>query len=210
MGTLRNFNLASVMELFGTRTLVETGTGDGDGLAYARLFAFDRIASSEISPALAETARARVGADPRVTITCGTSEGALSELLPTLPQAAPILFWLDAHFPGADYGLADYRAEPDARLRLPLAIELDTIARHRPNSRDVIIADDLRIYENGPFAMGNIPPEANTLPPEHRNIDFVTRGPWAATHNIRRMYDHTGYLILTPRAVSVQSERLAA
>jgi len=63
----------------------------------------------------------------------------------------------------------------------------------------VILVDDLRIYEDGPVETGNTPERAQTLPPERRNIDLVTRGPIAATHDVQRFHPRTGYLVLTPK-----------
>ncbi|MBN8479793.1 MAG: hypothetical protein J0L91_12620 [Burkholderiales bacterium] len=199
MGTLRYFNLQPLMESYGCRTLFETGTGIGDGVRYAAFYAFDAIYTVEIHPDIAATARERFIDDPRVQVLNETSEAALARVLPRIPAERPVLFWLDAHFPGADFGLAGYRDERDPDLRLPLARELDLIARLRGPCRDVILIDDLRIYEDGPYEMGNLPDFAQTLPPDLRNIDFVTRGPWARTHEMQRFREHTGYLVLTPR-----------
>lgn len=198
MGSLRFFNLQTVMEKYGCRYLFETGTGRGEGIHYAAFFHFEKIWSVEIHPEIAAGARERFRHDDRVEILNETSEQALARILPTVDPARPILFWLDAHFPGADFGYAGYGDERDADRRLPLERELDLIARLRRPCRDVIIVDDLRIYEDGPFAEGPMPEHAQTLPPERRNIDFVTKGPWPATHEVRRFYEGTGYLAIAP------------
>ena len=83
--------------------------------------------------------------------------------------------------------------------RLPLQRELELIARLRRPCRDVILIDDLRIYEDGPFEQGAMPDFAQTLPPHLRNIDFVLRRPWSETHDLQRFHQHTGYLVLAPR-----------
>lgn len=199
MGTLRQWNLAPIMEAFGCRYLFETGTSSGDGVHYACFFRFDEIWSVEIIDALAQQARQRFAGDNRVHILNEASETALVRILPAVPPSRPILFWLDAHFPGADNGLAGYGDEPDVDRRLPLQRELDVIAALRPTSRDVVIIDDLRIYEDGDWEQGPLPECASTLPPERRNIDFIERSRWAVTHNIERSTRHTGYLMLTPK-----------
>ena len=199
MGTLRFFNLQPLMETFGCRYLFETGTGIGDGVQYASYYAFERLWSVEIHPDIAATARDRFAGDPRVTILDATSEEAIAAVLPTIDRATPILFWLDAHFPGADFGLANYQDEKDVDRRLPLERELELIGRLRHPCRDVLLIDDLRIYEDGPYEMGPMPDYAQTLPPELRNIGFVERGPWARTHDLQRFKEHTGYLVLTPK-----------
>lgn len=199
MGSLRTFNLAPIMEAFGCRYFFETGTSSGDGVHYASFFRFDEIWSVEIVPELAERAKARFAAVDRVHILNEPSTSALARVLPGLPPSRGVVFWLDAHFPGADDGLADYKAEQDADRRLPLERELEMIATLRPVSRDVIIIDDLRIYEDGDWEMGALPEWASTLPAERRHIDFITKGRWASTHRIERSNRHTGYLLLTPK-----------
>lgn len=199
MGTLRFFNLQSMMEAYGCRSLFETGTGIGDGVQYASYFHFDRIWTVEIHADIAATARERFSGDARIEVIHATSEEALSRVLPGVPNDAPILFWLDAHFPGADFGLAGYKDEKDADRRLPLERELALIAKLRHPCRDVLLIDDLRIYEDGPYEMGTMPEFAQTLPPERRNIDFVQRAPWSATHDLQRFHQQTGFLVLTPR-----------
>jgi hypothetical protein len=53
--------------------------------------------------------------------------------------------------------------------------------------------DDLRLYEEGPFANGNFPGgPAATLPKE--DMEWL-----AATHHITRDYRDEGYLIALPR-----------
>lgn len=200
MGTLRFFNLQPLMEAYGCRHLFETGTGVGDGVRYASFFRFERIWSVEIHPDIAMTAGERFAGDDRIRILNATSEEALKSVLPDVDRATPIVFWLDAHFPGADFGLASYQDERDADRRLPLQRELELIAKLRHPCRDVILIDDLRIYEDGPWEQGPMPDFAQTLPPEQRNVDFVLRPPWSQTHDLQRFQQHTGYLVLTPKA----------
>ncbi|MBK7082892.1 MAG: hypothetical protein IPH55_19850 [Betaproteobacteria bacterium] len=196
MGTLRFFNLQPLLEQFGCRVLFETGTGLGDAVQYASYFRLDRLISVEINAQLAEHARESVGRDPRVRIFCDSSEAVLRSVLPQIPKSTPILFWLDAHFPGADYGLGEYQGEADHDLRLPLQRELATIAELRAGARDVLLLDDLRVYEDGDYEQGPCPAEA--LPPAGaRNLDCLQ--PWQTTHDIRRLYQHTGYVMLTPK-----------
>lgn len=196
------------METFGCSTLFETGTSAGDGIAYAAYFTFDEIWSVEIVEEIAQRARQRFAGDARVHIINSTSEAALMRVLPSLPPSKPILFWLDAHFPGADDGRAGYKDERDDDRRLPLQRELDIIAALRPRGRDVVLIDDLRIYEDGAYEQGPLPDWAQTLPPERRNLGFLETSRWAVTHEFKRSLRHTGYLMLEPKAVA--SERLAA
>lgn len=199
MGTLRQFELQPIMEAFGCRILFETGTSAGDGVEYARYYTFDEIYSVEIVEELAHRAKRRFAGDSRIRILHSSSEDALMRILPAMRPSVPMLFWLDAHFPGADDGLRGYKDEPDADLRLPLQRELDIIATLRPECRDVLLIDDLRIYEDGEYEQGPMPEWAQTLEPERRNLDFLERGRWAVTHEFKRSMKHTGYLMLVPK-----------
>ena len=65
----------------------------------------------------------------RIEILNQTSEEALADVLPAVERDKPILFWLDAHFPGADFGLATYKDEHGREPALPLERELALIAK---------------------------------------------------------------------------------
>ena len=199
MGSLRAFDLPAMIAHFGCRYLFETGTGVGEGVAYALQFPFERIFSVEIHPDVAATARDRFAGDPRVEILTQSSEAALLEVLPRISGDGPVLFWLDAHFPGADYGFASYSDVADHDLRLPLARELDAIGRLRYPSRDLVLVDDLRIYEDAAYEKGPMPASLQTLPPDLRNVDFAFRPPWSETHDAQRFLKDNGYLVLTPK-----------
>lgn len=190
------------MENFGCRYLFETGTGSGDGLKYASFFRFEKLFSVEIHPQLAAAARRQVSGDSRIRILNEPSTQALKRILPDLDRNKPVLFWLDAHFPGADFGLASYEAETDATLRLPLQQELELIGQLRKSCRDVILIDDLRIYEDGTYEDGPMPEFAQTLPAALRNLAFLDRFLLSATHDLQKVYKDTGYLVLTPKGTA--------
>jgi hypothetical protein len=201
MGQLRHFGLNQLADRFGLNVFVETGTGTGDSLAYAAsCFAFDTLYSCEIDLTLADRAVSRFALDSRVHVHPLPSTAFLSVLLPALP-AETALFWLDAHFPGADYGMAPY-ADPtiSAAVRLPLQDELNLIHRLRPDhaARDVILIDDARIWVDMDFGSGQLPDHLRPLCPANRHIDFIT-DLFADTHRMRVDISHEGYIVLTPR-----------
>lgn len=207
MGHLRVFDLSALRLRYGCRHFVETGTGTGDSLAYAACSKFDSLFSIEIHPEIAAAARSKLQKDTRIRIEVGKSGDVLPELLAHLPPEEPILFWLDAHFPGADFGLARYDAEPNLQVRLPLEQELEIIRSIRPGGDDVILIDDLRIYEQGPFTNGNIPDWAQTLAPDMRHVRFVDRL-FTESHLIERRYEDEGYLVLLPRRRAPPSSKV--
>ena len=106
------------------------------------------------------------------------------------------MFWLDAHFPGAEEGLNDYNDESREIYRLPLEKELEIISKRTGVYNDVIIIDDLRIYENGDFESGNLPSNINR--PSTPGVKFIY-DLFEKTHEILRCYKHEGYLILLPK-----------
>jgi hypothetical protein len=123
-----------------------------------------------------------------------TSVAALAGTIPDLDGNC--LFWLDAHFPGADAGMKDYDDVKYETLRLPLVNEIETICQLRKKCKDVLIIDDLRIYEDGPFENGNVPVDA--LPFEDRNINFIYQS-FKKSHVILKSYLDEGYILIFPK-----------
>ncbi len=173
-------------------------------MAYALEFPFEKIISVEIVPGIAIQAVERFAEENRVGIFEGCSQDILKKELQGIRQNC--LFWLDAHFPGADEGIEEYNADMDEELRLPLENEMKVISDLRGERQDVIIIDDLRIYENGPYEKGNAP--LDTLPKSSRNLDFIEKD-FTGTHHIYRSYLDEGYLILLPKSGTPSNKRLA-
>lgn len=194
MGSLSRFDLNRIIHEYKTPNLFETGTFWGDGVAYALEFPFDKIISVEIIPEIADKAKSRFLAEDRVEIIEADSISGLKKKLPLLKGNT--VFWLDAHFPGADAKLADYESGEDMEFRLPLSREIELISMYRKNFQDVLILDDLRIYEDGLFEKGAVPP--NAKPKGERNINFVYDF-FETTHYVFKSYIDEGYVLLFPR-----------
>ena len=101
-------------------------------------------------------------------------------------------------FPGADAGITAYDSENAEEVRLPLVKELQTISESRKKFKDVIIVDDLRIYEDGPYKNGNVPEDA--LPKMNRNISFVYNY-FERSHIVLKCYLDEGYILLLPKVI---------
>ena len=203
MGSLFRFQLQPMIEAYGLKTFVETGTGRGDSLAWAaNSQSFELLLSCEIEPLLAAGAIARFNEDQRVSIArmdsrCFVSLFARSNL-------PPALIWLDAHYPGAGFGLGEYDAEMPEERRLPLRRELEEIAAHRPGT-DVVIIDDLRIYETGDYEDGPLPDDAPGNP-QPGGADWVrTMFPG---HHASVVPRDQGYLVLRPKSTGRKSHFL--
>src|SRR4051794_30085781 len=92
MGSISRFDISAICARFGCEFLVETGTGAGNGLEFARSAPFKGIFSIEIHSKLAEAARQRFASDSRIEIINGKSIGELGRVLSRLPHKSPILF----------------------------------------------------------------------------------------------------------------------
>lgn len=193
MGAIYKHDIISYLEKYKLVNYIETGTGMGECLSHALNFNFNKFYSVEIHPEIFRQAKLKFQNKVNCEILFGNSYEVLPEVLKNNP--ANTLFFLDAHFPGADFGYTSYDSEKDYDTRLPLEKELKTIVEHKNITNDVFIIDDLRIYEDGPFEGGNWT-ERYRL--GGTNIDFIT-DLFSDTHDIIKTYQDQGYIILTPK-----------
>lgn len=199
MGTLAHFSMEAIVARYGVRHFVETGTGMGDGLAHAaKSRAFDSLWSCEYESTLANAAKERFRHDKRIRVVEGPSSTFLANILDLLPVSESVLFWLDAHFVGADYGMYDYGREGRGDVRLPLETELNLVSECRISGNDIIICDDARIFIDGPFRHGNLPDNVRPHCPKLRGLNFIPLS-FETTHDRTILYDHEGYIVLTPK-----------
>src|SRR5580658_5886263 len=195
MGTLEKFQLGYFIDRFNAKTLVETGTGTGRSVRYAKAFPFDAIYSIEIVAEQVEKLRPEFAADPRIHLINAESTASLREIIPEIKGNA--VFWLDAHFPGADLGLNKYTESGDLAVSLPLQHELEMIRDMRPGFTDVILIDDLRIYERDNFENGNAVDKVPDYPwPNDSRFLYTT---FEKTHQWHRILEHEGYFVLFPK-----------
>lgn len=195
MGSLMRFKLDDFVAAYRLQAFVETGTARGDSIAYAALRPeFARLLSCEIEPLLAAGAICRFNEDPRIEI-LRMESGQFMRLV-ARSDLPPTLFWLDAHYPGAGFGLKDYAAAMPEHERLPLGRELAEIRKHR-DGRDLILIDDLRIYETGDYEDGPLPPDTPG-DPQPNGADWIRRM-FADSHDARVINRDQGYLLLIPK-----------
>ena len=199
MATLRDFfegdetKLQEFVLKHNISEFIETGTGLGDTVEFVRR-SIMKIWSIEIIPEIAEKATKRFRNDNSIRIINAESIHGLKMAIDK--RDSGIMYFLDAHFPGADFGLRKYDECPDQGLRIPLEKEIKEIKRIRGKQiiRDVIICDDLRIYEDGPFDEGNWPLRSKL---GGDNIDFIYDA-FGNTHYIEKDYRWQGFLVITP------------
>jgi hypothetical protein len=128
-------NILTIAQLYGLKTLVETGTQAGATLA-ATLDYFDALYSIEIYEPSVIAARKRFTNHPKVKIVHGDSATALPQVVQRI--AGPILFWLDGHYSGKGTGMGAEHS--------PIVEEIRHIRALRPARRDAIIIDDARLF----------------------------------------------------------------
>ena len=206
MGTIRVFDIDDIQANCDTRVFIETGTLHGDGVDYALQHNFDKIYSIEIDDELYVQACVKYAQNETVSILNGSSSEVLPELITTIDDN--ILFWLDAHFPGADAGKASYREcceKLDYDVNLPLEAELGAIANRREKYNDVVVIDDLWLWEEGQYGAGDMDVHCKNHGHDITR-DYVVGDkllgpmiqPFDDTHYHKRGYEHQGYLVLLP------------
>jgi hypothetical protein len=202
MGSLSHFDVAALAKKYGCTVFAETGTGAGDSLEHAWNAAgdvFDALVSVEINPVLWRAARIRFdGYAPKLSVLLGESVEGIRDVLHVFGKQK-ILWWLDAHFPGADYGLAGYGDEKRDEVRMPLRAELELLAGR---AGDVVLIDDARLFSDYElWGAGKLEEKYKVLVPEKmRNKKWIFNM-WNATHTFKTDPADHGYFMLTPREV---------
>lgn len=157
MGAIYRFDLKQLKEQYNLENYIETGTGEGVCLEHAMQFGFARYFSCEIFTQIWDKVAEKFSNKKSVSIINSNSIDFLYGIGESLKESNANLYFLDAHFPGADFHYQSYDAEKDMETRLPLEMELKVLEQTRSGKNDVIIIDDLRIYMDGPFQDGNWP-----------------------------------------------------
>lgn len=192
MGELHLHDLGEFINGYDTKVFIETGMGIGTGTRHALRYPFEKLHTIEITQELIMKANLH---DNRLQIHHGYSTVELPKILKTISIAQPILFWLDAHFPGADFQLGSYdRSDITEEQRLPLEKEIDIINWMRPNNKDVLIIDDLMLLEDGDYELG--PLREDLVKYRKNGIEFITKS--FPNHVVKKDFRHQGFLILTP------------
>ncbi len=201
MGTLNKHKLDEYIRDYGCNIMIETGTGKGEGVTYALGFPFEKIHSIEIIEKLFnETSKNIV--DPRINfLNCESPVGLESLFKNEVKETDVVLFFLDAHFPGADFQIDGHHYDEDLpkRLKFPLNLELEMIKKYR-KGKDVMIIDDLNHHEDGPFETGNLIARYRYFRPKYglNGTNYIVEM-FKETHDVTKDYRDQGYLIITPK-----------
>lgn len=150
MGNLKTFNVGYFKSKVNATAFFETGLGSGSGLLYASMFGFETLISTDIDKNAILRFKSQYAESLQKTnqvfLFEGNSVEVLDKTLPIISNHSSCIFWLDAHFPGESSGYS-YEHEKDISVRLPLEQEIEIILKHRMPNKDILIIDDLRIYE---------------------------------------------------------------
>ena len=205
MGQLSTFDLTNWIEIYNLKTYFETGTGEGVSLSHAASYEFDQLFSVDIDGDLIYSSKQKFIENKKINLLHNYSVEAISEILPTLDKDKNILFFLDAHFPGADFHKISYEESlrQFGKNSIPLQEELATIMSLRDVSNDVFIIDDLMLYEEGDFESirqgviwkyKDLQKELNLITESNFIYDM-----FKDTHECIKDFRHQGYLIITPK-----------
>ena len=206
MGQLNEaVHVKNLLEFYNIENFVETGTGIAEVVrSVYEINSEVNIHTIEIIEEIYKKNKVSLSYLKGVNWHLGQSSDVLPQILPEL--SGNTLFWMDAHFPGADFGMASYGDEPDLSKRLPLQSELEIIVNSRDVSNDVFVIDDLRIYEDGPFEDGNW---KDRLKYGADGIEFIDEL-FEETHYVIKSYNKQGFIILFPvnKDISDETEKL--
>ena len=202
MGDIKIYNIEEIIERCNIDYFVETGTLLGDAVEHARGYNLKKIISFEIIEELADKAKSRFEGDDKVEIILGDSSKVLPDTLNKLDGNT--IFWLDAHFPGADIGINNYVDDIDSDTNLPLEKEIRAIAERIGKYNDVLIIDDLWIYEDGDWEWGTFDEHMERHGHTVRRSDLCKgdtsfiRKLFTRTHKIKIINKFQGSLVLIP------------
>ena len=202
MGQLNEaIQIKNVLDFYDIKNFVETGTGQAE-VVQTVVEADDtlNVHTIEVIPEIYDKNKINFSYLKDVNWHLGTSFDILPEILPDLKGST--LFWMDAHFPGADFGLSSYGDEKDDDKRLPLKKELETIVANRDVTNDVFVIDDLRIYEDGPFGDGNWEDREKY---GGDGIEFIEEL-FDETHYVVKSYNAQGSVLLFPVSKDIENE----
>lgn len=203
MGDITIFDINNILQNCNLDCFCETGTLHGHAVNFIAGYPFKQIVSIEIVDTLAEAATKRFENDARIKIINGDSSKVLKSVCETHLNGNT-LFWLDAHFPGADSLLTKYGNEQDENTRVPLKAELEVIKTRAKNFNDVIIIDDLWLYEEGPFEWGTFNEHMRKYHNSEKREEICGQDSsfvyemFNQTHTIQKLNNHQGYLLIKP------------
>ena len=103
MGLLTEHNLNYYIDEYKLEYYFETGTGQGECLDHSLRYPFKEYWTVDIDEELIENCYGRMQYyEKNINFLIGKSTEIIDEYVPNIPKESSTLFFLDAHFPGAD------------------------------------------------------------------------------------------------------------
>jgi hypothetical protein len=204
MGAIYNFDLNDWINKHHLSSYIETGAGYGTSIFNAIKYKFNIILSVEIDREQTDLLNKFFRFDPRVRVFNTTSIDYLTNVLSQIPKNVNCFIFLDAHFPKADLGKADFLDEKNEEIRMPLMSELKTIKelRTKYGCKDLILVDDISLYDsNGKFKYEYKHENPSTLPRDEwmkNSIDKII-DMFNETHHHSILENQNGWLLLEPK-----------
>jgi len=206
MGQIHRYNIQEIIDTYNTVVYIETGTGEGISLNHVLKNQFKHFYSIDLDNDLIEIAKNKFKNISNLTFINNFSTKALLELIPRIEKNDNILFFLDAHFPGADFHKTTY--ENSIRTfkneAFPLEQEIKNIISLRDTKNDVFIIDDFILYEpnhNYETIKQGVIYKYKWLQDE-LNIETnskVIYDIFQETHDFQISLKDQGYLLITPK-----------
>jgi hypothetical protein len=131
--------LRGVLQRFGIRSFVETGTSEGFTVCAVHGLV-DQLVSIELQDAKYQQALCENLNIPHVKILHGDSAVVLEQVVQHL-RRRPTLFWLDSHMSEAD-------GVPDST---PIEAEIRNVLHHWPAEMTWLMIDDARLFGASPY-----------------------------------------------------------
>jgi len=205
MGDIKIYDIGTAIEKCNIEYFVETGTLEGDAVKYMLQFeSLKKLISFEIIEELVYKARERFKDNNKVEIVHEDSSKGLEDKLNEINGNC--IFWLDAHFPGADIGLTEYTNNVDKDTNLPLEKEIAAIKKRSKLYNDIIIIDDLWIYDTDKiYEWGTFDSHMERHGHKLRRNDVNTtdstfiREAFSDTHKIKEVLKFQGSLVIIPK-----------
>lgn len=200
MGQLTAFNVDYLIQKYNLKIYFETGTGEAISLMHALDSYFEFYYSVDLDEELIIKANKKI-INSCLKLIHNYSSEALKEYVPTLEPDKPVLFFLDAHFPGADFHKCTYEESirQFKQESFPLETELNTIFSLRDTSKDVIIIDDFKLFDPTTQYEDSYNPIQHVLDEIkiNTNPDFIYKL-FEKTHTFEKKLNHQGYLSILP------------
>ena len=208
MGCLRRHDLNDYIAKYKLEYYFETGTGKAEALEYATRYPFKKCYTVDIDEDLVEYSynKLKDSSTCNIEFLIGKSTDILDEYVSKIPKKSSALFFLDAHFPGADFHKCTYEESIREHMEyaFPLEEEVNVILRNRDISKDVFIIDDLILYQKDAKVdclEEGIVWEYDWLQKElnlQTSANFLYEK-FEKTHEFKTDLRDQGYLIITPK-----------